>query len=145
MEGWRQRRPGSNSRNPQGGRRKTDLTLTGLLMEGLRALSVNSATLCLILEGVMALWTAIAEYRGGTYISQVRAASVGQAIVRWARAFPLIKGSYVGTRTKTKFLVAARDPQEKPIRIKQTQNVWIWSPISVGPTVVVHLIKTTTR
>jgi hypothetical protein len=35
MEGWRQRRPGSNSRNPQGGRRKTDLTLTGLLMEGL--------------------------------------------------------------------------------------------------------------
>jgi len=34
MEGWRQRRLGSNSRNPQEGRRKTDLTLTGLLMEG---------------------------------------------------------------------------------------------------------------
>jgi hypothetical protein len=34
MEGWRQRRPGSNAKT-LGGKRKTDLTLTGLLMEGL--------------------------------------------------------------------------------------------------------------
>jgi len=36
MEGWRQRRLGSKTKNSQGGRRKTDLTLTGLLMEGVR-------------------------------------------------------------------------------------------------------------
>src|SRR6266404_6005085 len=35
MEGWRQRRPSSKTRNPQEGKRKADLTLTGLLMEGL--------------------------------------------------------------------------------------------------------------
>jgi hypothetical protein len=35
MEGWRQRRPGSNDKNLLIGKRKTDLTLTGLLMEGL--------------------------------------------------------------------------------------------------------------
>jgi len=35
MEGWRQRRPGSNEKNPLGKKRKTGLTLTGLLMEGL--------------------------------------------------------------------------------------------------------------
>ena len=37
MEGWRQRRPGSNGRNPQKGKEKkekTHLTHTGLLMEG---------------------------------------------------------------------------------------------------------------
>ena len=34
MEGWRQRRPGSNPK-PPGRKTKTDLTLTGLLMEGL--------------------------------------------------------------------------------------------------------------
>src|SRR6267142_5104352 len=39
MEGWRQRRLGSKTRNSQGGRRKTDLTLTGLLMEGLSRVS----------------------------------------------------------------------------------------------------------
>ena len=35
MEGWRQRRLGTSTRNPQEGRRKTDLTLAGPLMEGL--------------------------------------------------------------------------------------------------------------
>ena len=35
MEGWRQRRLGAKTRNSQGGRRKIDLTLTGLLMEGI--------------------------------------------------------------------------------------------------------------
>ncbi len=35
MEGWRQRRLGAKTRNSQGGRRKIDLTLTGLLMEGM--------------------------------------------------------------------------------------------------------------
>ena len=34
MEGWRQGRPGSNAK-PTGKKRKTDLTQTGLLMEGL--------------------------------------------------------------------------------------------------------------
>ena len=39
MEGWRQRRPGSNARNPQEGKRKTLLTHTGLLMEGIGSIS----------------------------------------------------------------------------------------------------------
>jgi hypothetical protein len=72
------------------------------------------------------------------YISQVRAANVCKAIVCWAQVFLLLKGSHVGARTKTKFLAAVRDPQEKPIRIERTQNVWIWSPGSVRPTIVVH-------
>jgi hypothetical protein len=56
MEGWRQRRPGSNARNPQEGkrkqkektslqeRRKTSLTLTGLLMEGVTLFFVPAPT-----------------------------------------------------------------------------------------------------
>jgi hypothetical protein len=36
MEGWRQRRPGSNGKTPDK-KRKTNLILTGLLMEGLGA------------------------------------------------------------------------------------------------------------
>ena len=93
----------------------------------------------------MALWTTIADYRGGTYISQIRAANVGLAIVRWAEEFPLLKGSYIGTKTKAKLLAAVRDPEEKLIRIERTQNVWIWSPLSVTPTIVVHLVKTAAK
>jgi len=35
MEGWRQRRPGSSAKTSWEEKLKTDLTLTGLLMEGL--------------------------------------------------------------------------------------------------------------
>jgi hypothetical protein len=42
MEGWRQRRLGSNARNPQEGRRKTDLTHSGLLMEGMLSFSFRA-------------------------------------------------------------------------------------------------------
>ena len=103
---------------------------------------MKSAALCPMLERTMPLWTAIADYRGGTYISQVRAANVGQAIICWAQAFPRMKGSYVGAKTKTKFLAAVRDPQEKPTRIQRTQDVWYWSPLSIRPEIVVHLVKT---
>jgi hypothetical protein len=39
MEGWRQRRPGSNDKNLLIRKRKTDLTLTGLLMEGVDSIA----------------------------------------------------------------------------------------------------------
>ena len=71
----------------------------------------------------MALWTAIADYRGGTYISQVRAANVGLAIVRWAEVFPLLKGSYIGTKIRAKLLAAVRDPEEKPLRIEECSEL----------------------
>jgi hypothetical protein len=38
MEGWRQRRLGSDAKTSYREEKKTDLTLTGLLMEGLRRL-----------------------------------------------------------------------------------------------------------
>ena len=52
------------------------------------------------------------------------------------------KSTFVGEKTKSKFLAAVRDPGEKPIRIARTRNVWIWRPGSIRPTLVVHLIKT---
>jgi hypothetical protein len=58
MEGWRQRRLGSNAKQPTGKKEKTErenaltgmkkktfLTLTGLLMEGLSCLTRNNLTL----------------------------------------------------------------------------------------------------
>jgi hypothetical protein len=52
MEGWRQRRLGSKAKI-LGGKRKTDLTLTGLLMEGLdpRQVAKYSSNLLIIRIG----------------------------------------------------------------------------------------------
>jgi len=90
----------------------------------------------------MALWTAIADYRGGTYISQVRAVNVTQALLHWAEALSLPRGSLIGMKTRSRLLAAARDPEEKALRIEQTRNVWIWTPDNIRPSFVVHLVKT---
>jgi hypothetical protein len=52
MEGWRRRRPGSNARNLQEGKRKTLLTHAGLLMEGVGAPGDNE----LVSTGLRQLW-----------------------------------------------------------------------------------------
>jgi hypothetical protein len=90
----------------------------------------------------MALWTFIADYRGGTYISQVKAGNVRQALVLWAKSFPNIQGSKIGAKTRSKLTNAAMEHGEKPVRIKETQGVWYWNPLSVRPPIVVHAIKT---
>jgi len=90
----------------------------------------------------MAFWTVIADYRGGTYISQVRAVNVSQALMKWAMAFPHISGSSIGAKTKAKLVSAARDKQERPTPIKETQNVWYWNPLNLRPPIVLHLVKT---
>jgi hypothetical protein len=90
----------------------------------------------------MAFWTVIADYRGGTYISQVRAASAHKALMLWAKSFPHLRGSFIGARTKQKLIAAAGDDHEKPIAIKKTRNVWYWNPLVLSPTIVVHLVKT---
>jgi hypothetical protein len=90
----------------------------------------------------MALWTVIADYRGGTYISQVRGANVSHALMKWAKSFPRISGSFVGAKTKESFVSAASDKQEKPTLIQGTRNVWYWNPLRLRPRIVVHLVKT---
>src|SRR5262249_47697578 len=98
-----------------------------------------------MLDVPMALWTAITDYTGGTYISQVRAANVAQALLHWAQTFRRLNSSFVWAKTKSKLLAAVRDLPEKPLRIKETRNAWIWSPLSLRPRVVVPLLKTAFR
>jgi len=92
--------------------------------------------------GNMALWTVIADHRGGTYISQVRASSASQAIIAWSKSLPNLRASFLGAKTKLRVAAAARDKQEKPVPIETTRNVWYWNPLSLRPAMVVHLIKT---
>jgi hypothetical protein len=90
----------------------------------------------------MPLWTVIADYRGGTYISQVRAISAHQAIIVLSKSLPNLRGSFLGPRTKLKIVAAAYDEQEKPVPIEKTRNVWYWNRLNLRPAMVVHLIKT---
>jgi hypothetical protein len=88
----------------------------------------------------MALWTFIADYRGGTYISQCQAPNCLAALTKWAKAFPEVRGSFIGSKTRAKLIVACRDKSERPIAIASVRNVWYWSPL--GMKMVVHIIRT---
>ena len=68
--------------------------------------------------------------------------NVSNALMKWAKSFPQIKGSFVGARIRKNFVSAARDGQDGPILINETRNVWYWNPLSVRPSIVVHLVKT---
>src|SRR5580704_2386519 len=99
----------------------------------------TSLEMCVNIEA-MALWTVIADYRGGTYISQWQAQHVLEALTKWAKASPHVPGSFVGAKTKLKIIAAASDKTENPVAIRRTSNVWYWKPLRIN--IVVHLIKT---
>jgi hypothetical protein len=88
----------------------------------------------------MAFWTVMADYRGGTYISQWRAANAPKALMEWAKAFPHIRGSFIGATTRLKLIAAVSDKLEKPILLRDTQNVWYWSHPRLS--IIVHIVKT---
>src|SRR3984885_1107161 len=88
----------------------------------------------------MALWTVIADFRGGTYISQFLSTSARAALVKWATSLPRLPGSFIGPRTRLKLLAAVRDEDERIVSIQATRNVWYWRHFRLR--FVVHLVKT---
>jgi hypothetical protein len=90
----------------------------------------------------MARWTFIADYRGGTYISQTKAESVRRALVLWAKSLAYIPGSMLGPSTRLKLIRAASEQNQELVRIDEIHNVWYWSPLRQRPAIVVHVIKT---
>jgi len=57
-----------------------------------------------------------------------------------AKAFPQIRGSFVGAKTKLKLVAAASDKTENPVPIRETRNVWYWKHPRMRFTV--HFVKT---
>jgi hypothetical protein len=73
---------------------------------------------------LMSLFTAILEFDGGTYISQIRSASVRSAVSKYASGLGQNK-AIPGTSEKQSLAVTFR--QEVPVSISGVQNVWCCS------------------
>ena len=106
-----------------------------MYVDAIRAVAVD------LYSRAVGFWTAVADYRGGTYISQWQAADARGALMRWAKSFPQIRGSFIGAKTRLELIAAAGDELERPVPIRETRNVWYWRHPSVS--IVVHLVKTT--
>lgn len=96
----------------------------------------------------MAVYTFIMEYRGGTYISQVTAASVGAAILPWANQLPVDEIAHFGPRLKARLVdeLARTSHGGRATELNGVTNVWHVSvPMPGGASTVINAVKTDTR
>jgi hypothetical protein len=70
----------------------------------------------------MALFTFIMEFRGGTYVSQVNAASLVAAIVEWSKSLQVDEIQYLGPTGKAEIIGMAKEAE--PALLNGLTNVW---------------------
>lgn len=70
----------------------------------------------------MNTYTFIAEFREGTYISQVKEINVSAAMVLWGETLDLTQIKFLGKKSKSAILEKLTD--EEATRIDGMDNVW---------------------
>lgn len=88
------------------------------------------------------LFTFILEYRGGTYIEQVRAKTVEAALLLWAKALPTDEIFQFGHKLKQKLIDGLQNDEYRlyePAAISGVDNVWYVSVPLPGGSAGTHL------
>jgi hypothetical protein len=80
------------------------------------------------------------EYEGGTYISQVEAASAKSASIKWARTLDVSQIKGMGVKGKEALLMHARS--EKPVALTGIVGGWCLYPFLRGRGALINIIKT---
>lgn len=93
----------------------------------------------------MALFTLILEYRGGTYASQVAAASPTKALRAWADKLDGQAVQSLGRKRTHALVKATRGGAEAPLSLEGIANVWCWSVVVGGALALVNMVKTAPR
>lgn len=94
----------------------------------------------------MATFTFILDYRGGTYISQISADSIGQAILHWARNLPVNEITHLGPKLKQRLIDGLESDGDNiygATPLQGVTNVWYVSvplPYSLGT--ILNAVKT---
>jgi hypothetical protein len=91
----------------------------------------------------MALYTIILEYRGGTYISQVRAGSPRAAAKQWAHTLDIGVVKHLGAKGKQQIIRSLENDEyclHEPVALTGLVGVWcIGMPIPGG---LVNIVAT---
>ena len=94
----------------------------------------------------MPLYTFIMDYRGGTYISQVRAPSPRKAVWRWAKDLNPKPIYGFGERAKEQLIAELHEDEELgeqfPIEVGQVVNTWCYTLLIKGQLVLINIVKT---
>lgn len=96
----------------------------------------------------MPLYTFIMDYRGGTYLSQVRAVSPKSAIKRWAKQLDPKPIKWFGVKAKEELLSSLREAEEWnnkfpfPTAIKDVINIWCHTALIRGHLALIDIVET---
>lgn len=88
-------------------------------------------------------FTLIADYAGGTYISQRRASTPARAVASWARSFDFSVIPRIPMAALPKF--RADIASEAPVPIDGTRGVWCSSALLGRRGFLLHIVRTTTH
>ena len=91
----------------------------------------------------MACYTFILDYRGGTYISQIRASTPKLAILKGADLLDPNEVSGLGPHSK--ILLRAALNESGPVRLEGLENVWCSTASIRGNLALINLVKTATE
>ena len=93
----------------------------------------------------MLLFTVSASYDGGTYISQVRAVSVSQAVMFWAEQLEAKSILGLGPKSKAKLvedLQLEREEGHGPVLLNGLVNAWCETALIRGKLMIMDIIQT---
>lgn len=88
----------------------------------------------------MALFTFVLDYAGGTYVSQVNAASWKHAPRAWAEK--LQAGEIQGIGSDSLLRLRARVKEEAPVELTGLRHVWCFSILVRGKLALVNYVQT---
>ena len=77
----------------------------------------------------MPLYTFIADYEGGTYVSQVTAPDASSAVLSWAENLDVKAIPNLGVKARTKMVETLRQDEEDGVghtRLEGLSNVWFF-------------------
>ena len=87
------------------------------------------------------LYTLAVEYRGGSYVSQIKARSPKDALLQLATARSSPKRGELGSRIRLE-IKKQLENENGPVALKGCKNVWCQSGIFNDELVLVHVICT---
>jgi hypothetical protein len=85
------------------------------------------------------LFTFFFDYKGGTYVSQVRASSPVEALKAWTKTLDHTKVNGLGLSGKQKLLENINEP---PTQLEGVKNTWCCSALLKGQLALVHFTQT---
>ncbi len=88
----------------------------------------------------MPLYTFFLDYRGGTYLSQIRASSPSKAIKVWMKRLDPASIQGMGDKSKERLIQELHN--EVPTAIDDLERTWCCTALVQGHLILIHFVET---